>query len=448
MKKYPAYKPSGIDWLGDIPEGWVVKKIKYLAEGDDSIFTDGDWIESDNIVLDKCQIRYITTGNIGKGKYKEQGSSYITEETFKKLNCTEIFTGDLLISRLNPPLGRCCIVPDLKTRIVTSVDNVVLRPHETYIKRFLLYAMSNTKYFEFTALIARGATMQRISRGLLGNVPLAIGTKTEQKQIAAFLDKKTAQIDTLIEKKQKMMELLKEKRSAIINHAVTKGLNPNAKMKDSGIEWLGDIPEHWDIFKIAHLSDKITNGYVGPTRNILVDKGAKYIQSLHIKKGTIDFHKPYYVTQEWSEKHKRSELKKDDLLIVQTGAIGEVAIVPASFEGANCHALILLQTKPKYDSKFIFRSLTSHYGNNKLLSVKTGALHPHLNSTYVKDIKLCVPPYAEQQQNASFLDKKTAQIDNFVEITNKQIALLKEYRTALISEVVTGKIDVTDEVTA
>ena len=132
MERYEAYKDSGIEWIGEIPAEWNIKRIKYLATDESSLFIDGDWIESKDIVFDESQIRYITTGNIGEGWYKEQGLAYITNEKFIALNCTEIFPGDLIISRLNPPIGRSCIVPDLGARIVTSVDNVILRPDTKY----------------------------------------------------------------------------------------------------------------------------------------------------------------------------------------------------------------------------------------------------------------------------------------------------------------------------
>jgi len=144
MKKYDSYKDSGVEWIGEIPMHWKDVKIKQLAIGDNTLFIDGDWIESKEIVFDEDNIRYITTGNIGEGKYKEQGSRFITEETFEKLNCTEVFPGDLVISRLNHPIGRACIIPDLGKRIVTSVDNVILRPNENYSKDFLVHFFSNS----------------------------------------------------------------------------------------------------------------------------------------------------------------------------------------------------------------------------------------------------------------------------------------------------------------
>ena len=134
---YSKYRDSGVEWLDKIPSNWKNAPIKYMALSKKSLFLDGNWIESKDISEEG--IRYITTGNIGEGSYKEQGMGFITQETFNKLNCTEVYVGDILISRLNNPIGRACILPDLNNRVVTSVDNVIFRPDSTYDKRFLVF---------------------------------------------------------------------------------------------------------------------------------------------------------------------------------------------------------------------------------------------------------------------------------------------------------------------
>src|SRR5690606_4891696 len=241
MKRYSSYKESGVNWIGKIPKEWNTIKIKFLDNSDETLFLDGDWIESK--VIEEDGIRYLTTGNIGSGYYKEQGSGFISEETFNKLNCTEVYPGDLVASRLNKPIGRACIIPDLGYRVVVAVDNVIIRPREDFNRKYLMYVMNDSGYSDYTDLISRGATMQRISRGQLGRITIPAPRMEEQTQIANYLDHKTTIIDALIEKKEQLIQKLQAQRQAIINEAVTKGLNPNAKMKDSGMEWLGEIPE-------------------------------------------------------------------------------------------------------------------------------------------------------------------------------------------------------------
>ena len=186
VDRYESYESDSVEWLDEVPDHWDRVPIKYLALGRESLFLDGDWIESKDLA--DSGIRYLTTGNVGEGEYKEQGAGFITERKFKELNCTEVFPGDMLVSRLNRPIGRSCIVPDLGQRIVTSVDNVIVRADSKYLRQYLVYLFSSKDYFRHTENLARGATMQRISRGLLGNIRIVVPPKEEQKQIASFLD--------------------------------------------------------------------------------------------------------------------------------------------------------------------------------------------------------------------------------------------------------------------
>ena len=212
-------KESGVQWLGDVPENWQVRSIKSLATGSGTLFTDGDWIESKNLSTDG--IRYITTGNVGQGAYKEQGSGYISESTFEELNCTEVLPGDVLVSRLNQPIGRACLAPNLGGRVATSVDNVIFRPAPEFDPAFVVYRFSASDYLHELNLLASGTTMQRVSRTELGGVRIAWPPHSEQLQIVGFLDRITKQIDILTKKTQLSIDLLKERRSALISAAVT-----------------------------------------------------------------------------------------------------------------------------------------------------------------------------------------------------------------------------------
>jgi type I restriction enzyme S subunit len=269
---------------------------------------------------------------------------------------------------------------------------------------------------------------------------------TEQEKISAFLDHETAKIDALIEKQQRLIELLKEKRQAVISHAVTKGLNPNAPMKDSGVEWLGEVPAHWEIRAVSKLSEKITNGYVGPTRDILVAEGVPYIQATHIKKGKVNFDGAYFVRTAWSNQHSKSILQNGDVLIVQTGAgTGDIGLVTDAEAGFNCHALIIVQPNQNVVSgEFLSMLFQSQYGYSVLYSIRTGGMHPHLNCGEVQYVRFPVPPRVEQAEILAFISSKTKTFDALINSQNTAIELMQERRTALISAAVTGKIDVRD----
>ena len=212
-------KDSGVEWIGEAPEHWRISPIKSLATEPSTLFVDGDWIESHN--LSPAGIRYITTGNVGEGGYKEQGNGFITEATFHELRCTEVLPGDILISRLNPPIGRACIVPELGLRIVTSVDNVIFRPSAEFDPQFIVFRCSASDYFHELSLLGSGATMQRVSRTDLGNVRIAWPPLNEQIEIRRYLQEETAQIDSLLDLSRRSVDLLKERRSAFITAAVT-----------------------------------------------------------------------------------------------------------------------------------------------------------------------------------------------------------------------------------
>ena len=154
---YERYDASPIEWLDRVPAHWHSIPIKYLALDKESLFLDGDWIESKDLA--DAGIRYLTTGNVGEGNYKEQGSGFITEKKFDELNCTEVFAGDMLVSRLNRPIGRSCIVPDLGQRIVTSVDNVIVRADSEYLRQYLVYLFSSKDYFRHTDNLSRGCLL-------------------------------------------------------------------------------------------------------------------------------------------------------------------------------------------------------------------------------------------------------------------------------------------------
>lgn len=219
LNPHARMQDTGVHWLGIVPAHWRVQSIKSLAIGPGTVFMDGDWIESRNLSEDG--IRYITTGNVGVGTYKEQGSGFISDETFTQLKCTEVLPGDVLISRLNLPIGRSCVVPNLGVRIVTSVDNVILRPGPEASREFLVYRFSASDYLHEASNLASGATMQRISRSELGAMRIALPPLCEQEAMVRVLDSEIAQLDLLLAAAQRAIELLRERRSVLISGAVT-----------------------------------------------------------------------------------------------------------------------------------------------------------------------------------------------------------------------------------
>ncbi|WP_348682671.1 restriction endonuclease subunit S [Acidovorax soli] len=403
-----------------------------IALGPGSLFIDGDWVESKDLADDG--IRYITTGNVGEGRYKEQGSGYISQAKFDELRCTEVLPGDVLISRLNLPIGRACVVPDLGERIITSVDNVITRPDSGYSRAYLAYMLSSASHFANMEILARGTTMQRISRSTLGQVRFAFPTE-EQTTIATFLDRETAKIDALVAEQEKLIALLQEKRQAVISHAVTKGLDPNVTMKDSGVEWLGEVPGHWEVRQLKHLA-RLTTGMTPPTdeHENYEENGFPWVRPEDIdESGAITKASKFL-----SEKGKALArlIPAGASLICCIGTIGKVGIVDENVSTNQQITAATFLGDPRY---FYFTTCAARV---ELENSATGNVLKILNTERLGETKYPSPPLTEQTTIAIYLDSETAKLDTLMYEARTAIILLQERRTALISAAVTGQIDV------
>lgn len=430
--RYTEYKDSGVAWLGEVPEQWTQTKVKHVCS-----FTTG-WTpptgETDSYIGDNL---WANISDLGP-KVLIDCAKRISDEAVRRSSIALSPAGSLLFS------------------FKLSIGQVSFAGVDMYTNEAIATFRANSAidlgfaYYAFPLYVAQNAAeniygAKLLNQELIRNAPLPLPNPSEQRAIAAFLDRETAKIDALIAEQEKLIALLKEKRQALISHAVTKGLDPSAPMKASGIEWIGQVPAHWEMRTISSLSTKITNGYVGPTRNILVDDGVRYLQSLHIKNNSIQFDTPYFVRPEWSDVHAKSILTTGDVLIVQTGDIGQVAAVTDEFAGCNCHALIIVAPVPEVVAgPYLSLLLNSAYGLHSLLSIRTGALHPHLNCGNVKDVLVPVPSIAEQQRIIDFVEHQSCTLHGLSTEAERAIALLKERRAALISAAVTGKICILD----
>lgn len=426
--RYESYKESGVEWLGDVPEHWELKRLKRNLR----LLTEKTDRRENPVALENIE---------------SWSGSFIQTETKFEGDGIAFERGDILFGKLRPYLAKVYLA-DASGEAVG--DFHVMRPTKGIDSRFSQYQILNREFIAIADGSTFGAKMPRVSWDFLGNMVLTTPPIPEQQTIAAFLDRETAKIDALIAEQQRLIELLKEKQQSVISHAVTKGLNPNAPMKDSGIEWLGEVPEHWEVRKLNSFSNKITNGYVGPTRDILVEDGVPYAQATHIKGGRILFDGAYFVTLKWSSAHAKSILQLGDVLIVQTGAgTGDIGLVTEDEIGFNCHALIIVSVdKAVMYGEFLAQLLQSTYGRETLSSIQTGAMHPHLNCGEVKFISLPVPPIEEQAAIVSSISSSISQFESLIQEAVRATNLLKERRTALISATVTGKIDVRGLVSA
>jgi type I restriction enzyme S subunit len=439
--RYAAYKDSGVEWLGKVPEYWEVTRLRYAS------YINPSKSELNNTSKDSV-ISFLPMESIGEDGRLCLDRTKRLEEV--EAGYTYFRDGDVVVAKITPCFenGKGALISGLLGGVgFGTTELIVARPLEGVIHPRLLDYIFRSHTFRLlgeSSMYGAGG-QKRVPESFVKDFTVALPSPfTEQESISSFLDYETAKIDALIVEQQRLIELLQEKRQAVISHSVTKGLNPDAPMKDSGVEWLGDVPVHWEVLKISKVTIKITNGYVGPTRDILIGEGVPYIQATHIKKGRVNFDFKYFVSPEWSTKHSKSILAEGDVLVVQTGAgTGDVGLVSTNEIGFNCHALIILAPdNSKVFGAYLSAVLQSSYGQQSLESIQTGGMHPHLNCGNVKFVEVPIPPLVEQEKILEDAINLTSTFEGLSQDAESAVSILQERRSALISAAVTGQIDV------
>ena len=439
MKRYLEYKESGVDWIGEIPANWEIKKLKYIAK---ILPSNVD----KHIFPDEIQVRLCNYTDV-------YYNDYITVDTvLKKGSCKESEFEKFVLRKGDVIITKDSETPDdigVPTFVKDDLDNVVCGYHLTmvrpsacrgkYIFRFI-QSDRTRKYFE---LESNGITRYGLGKPSIENLFVPIPTDSEQRSITNFLDRKTEQIDELIRIKQRHIELLQEQRTALINQAVTKGLDPDVEMKPSGVEWIEEIPKHWCKVTVGNLG-KVITGYTPPTQNIEYF-GNKYpfITPTDIMTDSRTVQTERFLSQKGYEYNKSRLLPENSVCVTCIASIGKICMTTVpSITNQQINSVIVNQDK--YNSCFVYYLLKNT--TDKIQSVANSATTPIVNKSTFVNINICVPPLNEQTQIANFLDQKTKQIDELIAVENQKIQLLKEYRQSLISEAVTGKIDVRNEV--
>lgn len=432
---------STVAFQGTLRSGWRLVPIKSLARSGGKTFTDGDWIETPYIT--DAGVRLIQTGNIGLGKYREQGFRYVSPKTFRVLRCTEINPGDVLICRLADPVGRACLAPELGVPMITSVDVVILKASQDVDPRFVRHALTSTNYLEFVASITRGGTRQRISRSMLGSIQIPIPPYSRQRRIADFLDRKTAAIDALIAKKERLIELLEEKRQALITQAVTKGLDPNVPMKDSGIEWLGEIPAHWRISTVGR-EGRFIPGTGFPHEYQGLEHEAlpffKVGDMSHPGNAVCLERSAHSVSWATAKALRARVCPADAIAFAKVGAAlllnkRRRTVYPCIFDN-NMMAFDPYSAEPEYVRLFLRLVDFGQLAN-------PGPV-PSVTGTAIGQAPLILPPASEQEEIRSACNEIQEHFDLLLRSSKAQVAKLYEYRQALITAAVTGQLDVSE----
>ncbi len=322
---------------------------------------------------------------------------------------------------------------------VLSSTMAVVKPNDTINKQFLFYRFKD--FERYLKDITVGMGIPHVNPQEFLNFSFFIPSLNEQSLIANYLDHKTAEIDELIAKKEHLLELYEEEKKAIINRAVTKGINPNVKMKDSGIPWLGEIPEHWEVKKLKYVVSKIGSGITPKGgANVYKLSGIPLLRSQNIHFNGLKLDDVAYISKEIHDSMSNSKVKPGDVLLNITGAsIGRCYFVENDLGEANVNQHVCIIRPQNIDTKFLYYILRSNIGQKQIVLEQTGSGREGLNFEVLRNFFIPTTSLQEQQQIVSHIEKQLSLIDSKIEKTKKVIELLKEYKTSLISEVVTGK---------
>jgi type I restriction enzyme S subunit len=432
-KSYPQYKDSGIPWVGQIPEHWEVKSIKYLTLIQRGKFTHRP---RNDPKLYNGQYPFIQTGDITSSKKWIKKYNQTLNES--GLSVSKIFPKGTLIMSIAANIGDLAIL-DFDSCFPDSI--VGFTPLEGVFLDFFYYQLTAQR--EEMLNLSTMNTQLNINVDRIGTMKALFPPNQEQVRIAQFLDQKTASIDGLIQKKQKQIELLKEKRAALISHVVTKGLDPNVKMKNSGIPWLGQIPEHWRVKKNGLIANVIDPQPDHRAPKLAEGEGFPYIGIRDVNSdGTLNIETARQIEEKALVKQENSFCIDDgDIVFCKVGTLGLPRQIKPHCRVALSATLVLIKVQ-KVISNFLLFALDAHSVNEQIKLASTGSTRAALGIEQIRKFKIVLPPLEEQRSIIKFLDRNTKKIDNLIKKIEKSIDLLKEFRSALISAAVTGKIDV------
>lgn len=425
---YPTYKDSGVEWLGAIPEHWEVNKLKNVA------FINLDTLNED--IQPDYLLTYIDIGNV-----TSDGSILETQEfQFKQAPSRarrKVKNGDTIISTVRTYLRAISLIKDPPENLIVSTGFAVLSPRAEIDSRFLFRFVQSSEFVEKVVAHSEGVGYPAINPSKLACLPIWLPPLPEQQKIAEFLDQETSKIDKLITKKERLIKLLKEKRTALISHAVTKGLNPDVPMKDSGVEWLGEIPEHWEIVPLRSVLEQRIEYNIGrKTENIL---------SVIKDVGVVN-----YEDREASGNKKSENIEQykiiypSDIVVNRMNLIFGSVGIAREYGASSTEYYVLKPKSNKVCQEYYGHIFCSKSFQLSLVGIGKGILFHRMRiySEELKKILFPFPPLEEQKLINEYLIQNLNEINHLSDKLNTSIDHLKEYRTALISAAVTGKIDV------
>lgn len=425
MQRYDTYKDSGVQWLGEIPSHWEVKRFKHFGT-----FSKGKLPKNTN--LDGMGFPII-----GASEMNGKEPSVFTED----INVPHCLPYDILILWDGANAG---LVANNKKGVVASTAVKYTCFDDSINNRYLFYLIKN--YQRYYKDKVSGTTIPHMNIAFINDTPLLVPKYAEQTAIANFLDTATTKIDAAIAQQQKMIDLLNERKQIIINRAVTRGLNPNAKMKDSGVEWIGEVPEEWDFVRLKHLTKIISKGTTPSTigKEILSNGNIRFLKAENIVNNSVCENPEFFIDETTHAILKRSNLQENDLLFVIAGAtIGKVAILTKELTPANTNqAISFIRLNNPEMAKYIWYVLQSEITKKYIWLNAVQSAQPNISMEDLGNIQMPIPDVSIQNEIIDYIEAKVSPIENSIYNCQKQISLLQERKQIVINEVVTGKMKI------
>lgn len=431
VERYQAYKDSGVEWLGEVPEHWELLANKYIFKL--------KRVQVGKKSKDFRLLSLTTNGVIERDMLNPQGKFPAEFDTYQ-----EVKRGDFIFCLFDvEETPRTIGLSDYNGMITGAYS--VMESNDAFDRKFLYYFYLNLDADKRMKSLYTGLR-NTISKENFFSFKTFCPTIDEQASIAQFLDHRTALLENAISIKEKQISLLKERRQMLIHNAVTKGLNPDVPMKDSGVEWIGEIPEHWEVKRLKYiLKSQGRIGFKGYTTSDLVDQneGALTLGASHLDwDGNINLIEPVYIS--WKKYYESPEImvSRNDIIIVQRGSTcGKVALIQDDLGPTTINPSLVLLKQISGDSEYIFYGIKVVLSG--ILNLVSNTAIPMLSQFQINNIAIAVPPRREQQLIVSALKHRARKIDGAISIKEQEIQKLKEYKATLINSAVTGKIKIT-----
>lgn len=452
-KVYPKYKDSGVEWLGEVPVHWQIKRLDFLASVKARLgwkgLTASEYVDDGYIFLSTPNIK-------GENGIDFENVNYITEDRYLESPEIMLKEDDVLIAKDGSTLGITNVVRSLPRPATVNSSIAVIRTKGSINSYYLIRWLCSTFMQATIESLKDGQGVPHLFQSDIRKFTVVSPGKSEQTAIADFLDRETGHLDTLITKKQALIDLLNEKRTALISQIATHGLpadaarefglEPLTRFKDSGIKWLKKIPKEWEILPFSkYVTEK--SDYRGKTPE-KYDSGIFLVTAKNVRMGYIDYDisREYVAESDYNSIMRRGLPKIGDILFTTEAPLGNVALVDRE-DVAMAQRIIRFRMEPnKFIPRFALYAMISDYFQNQLASLSTGSTAEGLKASKLNQLRLICPPIDQQIVLTSYLDQETGKIDSLIEKIQDAIAHLLEYRTALITAAVTGKIDVRDHI--